>query len=771
MAQDKTAQNAVRGTRLTAELAAYSLSKEAPNLEGRKPVTGYAIDSADPAEPMDRDDAIAVEYRQDPVLGRLTLLHVTVADVASLLPRSQEHEPNPRLAALDGQARDMAATKYFSHGSRPMFPRRLQDRMSLEHHKERPGLTVSITYDDHGNRIHTQFSRTRIKAACKSYREASHDIQDGSSPPNPVQRIALLAKLLLKGRPGETPLPYYDEASGMYLDAEGQARHISAESSTSYMAVQGCMVAANEAVAELMQHSPFLFRNQFGTQDGQPVPFQKDMKLRKDAISGGIYGETCMGHYGLNRSAYCHATSPIRRYADLANQRMQHWAIDVVEAVVDAAAGAPGKMHPGWDKERLSIAVWDQAKRLLGALTEYHETVRGRARVAPQRQLEAVLQDILMPVLGGSVRCDVAVQQAMRGLEALAVPYTRKELAQLSLELNEKQRKPAPTRTYDEMMTATLDMLFLPIKPDESGFRPKLEHIQEAVRRRRPHTFAKLLEAAARRGDIDSFFAGEVSRRLKSPDDKDELVHNLHLLLVEAQKHSDSHWDALRREAFQMLKDDCELAQRVFDHLHAQHKPPKVFVLETSLVDKDRANYPAALVVLNHEGVDYSAPVLDTGDTPEAARVGAILTFFRHYGALAPHEEQYTPRLIDLALGRARVKKTERLAFLKKMCGREFTIEEQVTPLPSQPEKADIVLRLIRKEDGETLEKSRFGWTEFSADYLDKCAKDMIEDRRFVDMLSATELMLEMPAGAPLVFTREGGPGGIDRRGGAAPSK
>ena len=77
---------------------------------------------------------------------------------------------------------------------------------------------------------------------------------------------------------------------------------------------------------------------------------------------------------------------------------------------------------------------------------------------------------------------------------------------------------------------------------------------------------------------------------------------------------------------------------------------------------------------------------------------------------------------------------------LKKLCGNELTIEELVSPKPDETEKAHIVLRVRLKGHGDMLEKSRFGWTEFKDDYLDKCARDVIEDRRFGDMLSVCEL-------------------------------
>jgi hypothetical protein len=336
----------------------------------------------------------------------------------------------------------------------------------------------------------------------------------------------------------------------------------------------------------------------------------------------------------------------------------------------------------------------------------------------------------------------------------MEIPYTKKEIAAVGRQLNEQQRKRHFSATADELMTATLDAIFIrTTEPDESGYAPNPEHKEEAVRRRRPFKFAELLEAAAKRGDNNDFFAGEVSRRLHSEDDKPELVHNLHTLLVIAEKEKDSHWQGLKREAFQMLKDDPILAERVFNHTVAQHRPPKVFILETTLPDQAGNLHPAAFVVLHHQGVDYSAPMLDTGDSVEKAREGAILSFFRHYGALVPYEGLKTPKLIDLALGRARVKRGDRLSLLKKICGADFKIEELHAPVEDDTARMEVTLRITKLDSGEKLEKTRKGWGHFGDDYLDKCAKDMIEDYRFVDMLAACDRPMDTRS-EPLADTR-----------------
>ena len=60
----------------SAKLAVDSILKKPLNLEGRDPIKAYAIDSANPKTPMDRDDAINVDFYHDAVLGNLATLHI-----------------------------------------------------------------------------------------------------------------------------------------------------------------------------------------------------------------------------------------------------------------------------------------------------------------------------------------------------------------------------------------------------------------------------------------------------------------------------------------------------------------------------------------------------------------------------------------------------------------------------------------------------------------------------------------------------------------------
>jgi hypothetical protein len=716
-------------TYASAQIAAYAICKEPIDLAGRKPIEGFAIDSADPDTPMDRDDAIDIEHKTDPVHGKVTVLHVTIADVASSCPRGAHRETNDKLATLDKEAHTNGETLYFSYGVAPMLPRRLQDRLSLENGKERPGVTISVTFNQNADVVHTEFARTVIRAKCKSYQDAVKDIAVHG---NPLQQLSVLAKHILQQKSTATDLPYYDASTGMYTDSEGNTRHINIDELNAYMTVQGCMIAANEASSGIMRDSNFLFRNHSYT--AKHIP--QSMFYSKSALEGSgadvrkviqnkaEYNPECKGHYGLNARMYSHVTSPIRRYADLVNQRMIHWSIDVVDAAVDQIMADKRHASDAWDRERIAHHVWQHATQLLGDAAEFRETRGGIKKVVGKR-LEETIAEIADAVPGvGRVTSIEIAKKTLAAIDAIELPYSKKELTNVATDLNrtlEKNRLQRREIGYSET-EAWLNAVF-----PETDSKKLLSWS--------PGSFARLLEAAARRGDNNEIFAKEVLKRLDSPSDKDALVQNLHTLLVVSERYKDGHWQMLKKQAFQRIKSDPTLGEKVFTFMQGRHETD-TYILEATLLDDNKQPYPAALVVLSNNGGDYSAPIIDTADTPEHAKQAAILTFFRHYGDLYHHDALYTPKLIDLALERARVKRGSRFETLKKICGENFSVTEQYEfdgAAEHSDHNASITLTVASKETGEKLIKTRRGRHEQARD---KAAKDILEDRRFHDMLS-----------------------------------
>jgi exoribonuclease R len=97
----------------------------------------------------------------------------------------------------------------------------------------------------------------------------------------------------------------------------------------SHLWIEALMVAYNTAVAEVLHDKRVgLLRVHEGTQlqDWTNIATAtRCAELAWYGSRGGLYVESAKAvntrHAGLNKSVYCHASSPLRRYADLVNQR------------------------------------------------------------------------------------------------------------------------------------------------------------------------------------------------------------------------------------------------------------------------------------------------------------------------------------------------------------------------------------------------------------------------------------------------------------------
>ena len=445
----------------------------------------------------------------------------------------------------------------------------------------------------------------------------------------------------------------------------------------------------------------------------------------------------------------------MRRYADLINQRMLAWAIDVIESFAETIANNLQDIP----QEKILHALWDHACILLGKTSRLMKS--GSKRTANHDLLVEYIVTVLKcidPNILDSQATIIAISSASAAQE-IALPYTCKQLEEIAQSLNQTlaENRSVRRENFSTETTHLLDKVFP--HPDAE----KLQHYTG-------DNFAKLLEAAARRGDNHNVFANEVIKRLES--DKESLVQNLHSILVIAQIKDDGRWKELKRHAFQKLKDgrnfstnkrlyDKTLAEELFEYTHRQGQfqhtgnitnttvsnkgAAKLYILDAPLIDEHRNPIPSALVVLSQDGIDYSAPLPDTSSTIEQARKEAILSFFRHYGELHPYQEIYASKLIDLALERAKVPKGERLNLLKRICAPYFTvntideiIEDLIGTLKIPANQRRIVLTVGNKETGQSITKTHSGNAspEKRVDIIDKVAKYMLNDRQFIDMLA-----------------------------------
>lgn len=265
--------------------------------------------------------------------GNLWHLTVAVADVAQTIYLG---------SSLDQHAREMTVTRYFAAGNSPMLPRRFsEDKLSLWPGEDKKALVMKITFNQEFNLTSFDVERALFESKAKlSYSQVPDFIKKGGQWQGLFQEASKLALGLLHKRRAAGAMVLYDLNNGWYTTEEGSLKKIEKHEETiGYIIIQEFMIATNAALASWCVHNkvPILFRNHSNLakgptreelmaqlQDAFLAPMPNLDQVRKQVhhlMERAEYGPQLKGHYGLNVAAYMHATSPIRRYADLINHR------------------------------------------------------------------------------------------------------------------------------------------------------------------------------------------------------------------------------------------------------------------------------------------------------------------------------------------------------------------------------------------------------------------------------------------------------------------
>lgn len=307
----------------------------------------------DPPDAKDFDDALSVSPGPRP--GQY-LVGVHIADVACYVPSGSR---------LDRGARARGFTSYLPGLTLPMLPRILAaERCSLREGEDRPAHSVFLVIDAATGEV---LSHRRVHATIRVDQRLSFDdverFLDGQDLPGVAGGVNELLRLL--GELSAAMRRHRSEADGFLPMALPETQVLcggeppvlvglrKVVASPAHELVEDMMLAANEAVArELLKSGlPALFRNHaepepellemFAAQ-AEMMGFGKKLRfssrsrlvrfLRKLGDDAGArlvnlallrclpraqYQVGNAGHFGLGKAAYCHFTSPIRRYPDL----------------------------------------------------------------------------------------------------------------------------------------------------------------------------------------------------------------------------------------------------------------------------------------------------------------------------------------------------------------------------------------------------------------------------------------------------------------------
>ncbi|MFB7865525.1 MULTISPECIES: RNB domain-containing ribonuclease [Streptomyces] len=280
---------------------------------------------------VDRDDAIGVERVDDG--WRLT---VYVADVASGV------EPG---SAVDREAFTRRESAYGGwRGTQKMLPEPVEARLTLAEGRACPAIAIRVHVLADGQVGNVDIERATVSGlVALSHSQAAEAVRNRAHPLHEVLReAAAMSEVLLARRRRQGALALYDLLSGWATSEDGVVvRLASYERTVGYKIVQECMIAANTALASWAAERdlPLLFRNHAAGRVAAPrqtllddldVAFADGSAARLEALrertlmtlKAAEYAPFMGGHWGLNLPGYLHATSPLRRYADLVVQRV-----------------------------------------------------------------------------------------------------------------------------------------------------------------------------------------------------------------------------------------------------------------------------------------------------------------------------------------------------------------------------------------------------------------------------------------------------------------
>ncbi len=314
--------------------------------DGRADLRALSLVTIDGETAKDFDDAIYVERQENGYR-----LVVAIADVAHYVPHG---------SPLDVEALARGNSYYFPLSVEPMFPEALSNGLcSLRPHVPRLAMVVDTAYSLEGVPNTPRLYNAVIMSQARLTYTQVQTALDGSpdqvtTPLLPMLRDAAeLAGIFMENRVERGCLDFDIPEAQIRVTEDIISVHAGARL-FSHRLIEEFMIAANERVAEylgqrrrvipyrihpqpdakkletllrLLSHTSLVDRlpreaDQMGLQllanaaKGSDMEFLVNRLILRSMMQAQ-YSPDNDGHYGLASEAYCHFTSPIRRYADL----------------------------------------------------------------------------------------------------------------------------------------------------------------------------------------------------------------------------------------------------------------------------------------------------------------------------------------------------------------------------------------------------------------------------------------------------------------------
>ena len=323
-------------------------------MAGRLDLRDKTIITIDGASSKDFDDAVSLEQDDK---GRW-VLGVHIADVS--------HYVQPG-TPLDLEAYERGTSVYFADQVVPMLPEALSNGIcSLNPQVDRLALSCILTLDREGTVVDHQIAKTVIRSTERMTYGDCNKLLAGEDPALAVKYdhilpmlrdMAILAQVLEARRRRRGGLDLETQESQVLCDENGEpVAVVLRRQGESEKLIEAFMLAANECVAEHLARAgkPCVYRvhekpsqektdalrtlvaplgYDLKTADGpglqklldwakgKPEEGAVSLMVLRSLMKARYDGEN-LGHFGLAAPYYCHFTSPIRRYPDLAIHRI-----------------------------------------------------------------------------------------------------------------------------------------------------------------------------------------------------------------------------------------------------------------------------------------------------------------------------------------------------------------------------------------------------------------------------------------------------------------